>query len=753
MFRQGLTFSQALGLLLTVIVILIALGLPLALIGHASESDLAMHPVVLGMMNVVAIGYVIRQSVVKSGEPIVAALRLTPVDPRLAPYALAVLAGTAILVSELDNLLTDLIPMPKEMLDTLLELSTGKHGLPATIFLLNVVAPVTEELLFRGIILRGFLITYRTRTAILLSALLFALFHFNIWQGVGAFLLGVIFGWWYVRTASVVPCLVGHALFNAVPVVFYGILGFDHPDFTAPVEYQPLWLDALGVLLLVGGAITLERAFRMTLPVPAAEWLETAKRFGDRLLEHARDDYGDETTPLFVSQVDVRTQAIPDPSTRLYATDTRGGAGPTTNNLQFDGGLLRLLYGLTDTTGDAAYATAADDYLAWYLERLPSPSGYFPWGDHRGYDVVADDVVDGHGEFKVALPVWDRMWAIDPEAVVRQADALDGHVIDRTRSLAFNGHYPPGSEPHSMNSSAGAWILLWTFVYARTDDRAWLDRAVSMADYLWSLRNPDTDLLAAHPYDPAWPETADDPVARGRASRTEYLGPMYWYAVNLLRADRLVPLESTPFTRQALAYVRAFTSRFDPTPDGHFHATFDIATGEPLFDRITDGWQITSQAREGEPASGVVGLRAPIALAAAYALTLEDDLSSTFATLTPLFRIPDFVDLDRDPHPVSAGLLAQAIGAWTNLYAATSDYAYLGPAIVLGRYAARHYVKDDWFVCGPPTVLRYRDGALTGWEVCSNRGGSHDLSLALLRLSAIADGRHDLIEHDPLCYF
>ena len=143
----------------------------------------------------------------------------------------------------------------------------------------------------------------------------------------------------------------------------------------------------------------------------------------------------------------------------------------------------------------------------------------------------------------------------------------------------------------------------------------------------------------------------------------------------------------------------------------------------------------------------------PISLGYAYLATREPDLKEDFDRFRPLFQIESFLDLDAPPQPVSAGLLAQAIGAWTNTYAATAEYAYLATAAVLGRYAAHHYLVDDWFVCGPPTVPRYRDETLTGWETYSNRGGSADLALALLRLCAISGGRDDLIEDDPTCYF
>ncbi|MBS12182.1 MAG: hypothetical protein CME19_11345 [Gemmatimonadetes bacterium] len=752
--RPQLTGNQAVGLLVTVIIAIIGIGLPLSFVGLALEIDLTSHPITLGLMNLLAIGWVVRQAIGRTGGGLRRALPLHRIDASLYLPMLASLLGSAVIISELDNIAVTLYPPPEEWAAPLMDIATGKHGWLSTILLVNVVAPITEECLFRGVILRGFLITYSTRKAVLLSAFLFAAFHMNPWQGIGAFFLGILFGWWYVRTRSLVPCLAGHAAFNALPVIIIGLLGVEAHDVTQAPEFQPLWMNALGVAMLGGGVLVLQRIFQASQPIPVTDWLGAVRRFGDRLLKFARDDFGREVTPLFVSQVIAEDNQLPASSTSLYVADGRGGAGPTSNNLQFDGGLLRLLYGLSDLTRDEAYAEAADEYLSYYLERLPLPSGYFPWGDHRGYDVVDDDDIEGHGEFTVALPLWHRMWAIDPEAVIRQADALRGHIINPDRSLAFDRHHPPSGTPHCMNSSAGAWIVLWTFVHTQTGDQQYLKWAKEMADYLWSLRNPDTDLLAAHPHDSAYPEMLENERLSRRAKRTEYLGPMYWYAVNLLRAQELLPSKSEDlFRSQALEYIRAFTSRFDATSDGHFYASFDIESGNPLFDRIKDGWSLTPQAGPEETTSGVVGLRAPIALAYAYRLTGEADLKASFNQLYPLFTLDRFKDLDGPRLPISAGLLAQAIGAWTNLYAATSEYGYLAGAITLGRYAAHHYVVNDWFVCGPPTVPRYRDDTLSGWETYSNRGGSADLALALLRLVGIGDGRAELIEDDPLCYF
>jgi membrane protease YdiL (CAAX protease family) len=64
----------------------------------------------------------------------------------------------------------------------------------AGIVAIVLVAPLTEEPLFRGVILGGFLDRYGQWPAILLSALLFSLSHLNPWQLLPTFIGGIMTG-------------------------------------------------------------------------------------------------------------------------------------------------------------------------------------------------------------------------------------------------------------------------------------------------------------------------------------------------------------------------------------------------------------------------------------------------------------------------------------------------------------------------------------------------------------------------------
>ena len=124
------------------------------------------------------------------------------------------------------------------------------------VFVAIIVAPLTEEVLFRGVILRGLLQRFSTVGAIAISAMLFGLIHLNPWQFVTAVILGCVFGWWYVRTNSLLPSLAGHAVVNGA-FVFSSFLpelnGFN--THTLPGKLQPVWLDLSGGLLLLAGLV------------------------------------------------------------------------------------------------------------------------------------------------------------------------------------------------------------------------------------------------------------------------------------------------------------------------------------------------------------------------------------------------------------------------------------------------------------------------------------------------------------------
>ena len=91
-------------------------------------------------------------------------------------------------------------------------MSSGLASVVATC----ILAPVLEEMLFRGIILRSFLHQYPRNRAILCSAALFGAAHMNIYQFFVALVLGSVLGWLYERARSLWPCILLHSAYNGV---------------------------------------------------------------------------------------------------------------------------------------------------------------------------------------------------------------------------------------------------------------------------------------------------------------------------------------------------------------------------------------------------------------------------------------------------------------------------------------------------------------------------------------------------------
>jgi len=135
-----------------------------------------------------------------------------------------------------------------------------------TVSVVAGVVPWTEELLFRGLVLDGLVARVGTGLGVLASAILFALFHLDPLQMPLALAAGMLLAIVRLRTGSVLPCVLGHAVLNAFPFLVTWLIG-SIPGYgfepTASLR-QPALFNALGAVLLsvgVVGVIQEKRAF------------------------------------------------------------------------------------------------------------------------------------------------------------------------------------------------------------------------------------------------------------------------------------------------------------------------------------------------------------------------------------------------------------------------------------------------------------------------------------------------------------
>ena len=113
---------------------------------------------------------------------------------------------------------TTWIPMP-DWIKNLFEDVFVNSALWDMVLATCILAPLLEEFICRGMMLRGMLREKGPVKAICWSAFLFAFMHFNPWQSIPAFLIGLFLGWIYWRTHCLWATIFLHFLNNSISTV------------------------------------------------------------------------------------------------------------------------------------------------------------------------------------------------------------------------------------------------------------------------------------------------------------------------------------------------------------------------------------------------------------------------------------------------------------------------------------------------------------------------------------------------------
>lgn len=109
---------------------------------------------------------------------------------------------------------------------------------------------ISEELIFRGMILKGLRNTTTDTIAVLISATLFALMHASLEQLIYPFLMGLILGWLVLRTGSTFSSMIVHFVNNLIVVVMYYFIG-------SSTRTAPLWWEIMLAFILLAVTIAI----------------------------------------------------------------------------------------------------------------------------------------------------------------------------------------------------------------------------------------------------------------------------------------------------------------------------------------------------------------------------------------------------------------------------------------------------------------------------------------------------------------
>ncbi len=141
-----------------------------------------------------------------------------------------------------------LFPAPEKLLEMLSQLILPEQASLVTLLLFVAILPgICEEIAFRGLLLHGLRGRMKPLPAVLISAVVFGVFHQSLFRLIPTAYLGLLLGTLVVLTRSIYPGMLWHVLHNACPVL---LTRFDlMPESFSALHYL---LAALGLTVSFG---------------------------------------------------------------------------------------------------------------------------------------------------------------------------------------------------------------------------------------------------------------------------------------------------------------------------------------------------------------------------------------------------------------------------------------------------------------------------------------------------------------------
>ena len=489
------------------------------------------------------------------------------------------------------------------------------------------------------------------------------------------------------------------------------------------------------------------------MSLPDNPYFVAVKKHADSMLEFGRPLVDEERCPLFAGTIDVGRQEItsgnmvPPPGIRMSDFNWCG------NNLMHDIPFLETLDALTRLTGDGQYARAVEEVFAFYGEHCPDAvTGLFPWGEHAQW-CFADRsalpcmfsggvknfldyryIIHDHLRFTPEW-FWEAMWQHHPEAVVKFAHGLQGHIVDE-ETFRHNRHAPltennwrTADDPPKLGGDfarhSGHYIFDCLFAFKKSGDRSLLDWARRKLQYHLSNRLPNGIIRASRSQPPV--EGQHDGLALSVGDAADLLG-------------RETP-EGREFGEYAddLFEMRAKEAAQRPAP---------VIEGEPEGDawvsgyfrkpRQTFGWGRGSTNRQLYDRTGCEWFADAITETARWETERLPD---------PPARIPVRAD-------VYQSRLDNAISAYT----LTGDGRFLDGAAKFADLALAALFRND-FLMGASNMNIYRAKVSSEYHVDEwadppspgfyfSVSGTPQLTRTLLRLALLMEGEDDSLGVD-----
>ncbi|ESA32381.1 abortive infection protein [Leptolyngbya sp. Heron Island J] len=187
-----------------------------------------------------------------------AGLRLTRVfgPPPRFPWAYGILLIASMLIFSFSSFLLLFYPISlfapgfveERLTEQLLNVETAAPELYRylMLFVVLVFAPITEEFVFRGVLLQRWAVRWNLPVGVIMSSVLFGMLHIN--NPMGLTMFGVIMALLYIRTRSLWVPIIAHALNNVVSVT-PELFSTSSQTFNIEDFQQTWWIGLVGVCL------------------------------------------------------------------------------------------------------------------------------------------------------------------------------------------------------------------------------------------------------------------------------------------------------------------------------------------------------------------------------------------------------------------------------------------------------------------------------------------------------------------------
>ena len=147
--------------------------------------------------------------------PIKETLRLNRIGLKQIILVIAITIFTYPLAVFFQAIFIGLLNIFKDLMPTTVPMPNDKIQYIISFFIIAVSPGICEEVMFRGVIMD----TYSSlgyKKSIIISALLFGIFHFNLMNFIGPTILGIVFGIMVYKTNSIYSSIIGHTANNGI---------------------------------------------------------------------------------------------------------------------------------------------------------------------------------------------------------------------------------------------------------------------------------------------------------------------------------------------------------------------------------------------------------------------------------------------------------------------------------------------------------------------------------------------------------